>query len=278
MLSQPEHRGGLIGQLRDHALRGSDDGLWNQPISQVFNVSRSVSIGGEVDDVIRVELVAARRIDRALGVKALRTFYSLKATHTQANLSLEFLPENVVDILRRKKVAAGEDESDWEVLAVHPEDEYDEHEFDGYDEMRFRHVRSLEYTLNGRGTLLHSTRTDLYEDDDDESAVEIAGVRIWQPGTHAQEEAGSLHSEIQGIYPHESASPDYELYPNLQHLEPAKGVLELEGELSFFELVEQYRSDTRLARYTHAEHRRAMLTLLAFLRMEASTSAVREIL
>ena len=272
-----ENRGGLIGQLRGLALEGSDENLWNQPVAQKSIYSHMVSLNGEPQDTIRVELEAKRAV-RKLGENALRTFYTLRATHVEGGLVMECLPQNVLEVLRRSKVSAGEGDDEPETLVMRINDEpIDEHEFDGYEDMTFRHVRSLEYALNGRGTVINSIRSDVYEDDD-EGGVDIIGTQVIQAGSMKEEEAPTLTLRGWGEEVDVHNIPDLIQHPDLLKLETKNSISELHDDLSFYSIVEQYSVDKNLIRYTQAEDRRAMFAMLAFLRRRASAKDIQKLL
>ena len=265
-----ENRGGLIGQLYGSALDASDDGAWSQPIEQTVILSRSTTSSGEVNDFIRVELVAKKEV-QDIGRTALKTFYSLKASYTERNLPIEFLPDNVLDVLRRKKVTAGEEPH--EVLAFN-DDEIDEHEFDGYEDMVFRRVRSLEHVLDGRGSLLFSAREDLYEDDDEEGGVEIVKLRTEQLGSAHKEEMQTVSLQGWGKNAIDTYSTELLVHPDIQKLEIKTSLKELRADMMFLDIVENYRVDKKLLRHSQREQRRDMLALMAFLNRDASTKDI----
>jgi len=265
-----ENRGGLIGQLYGSALDASDGGAWSQPIEQTVILSRSTTSSGEVNDFIRVELVAKKEV-QDIGRTALKTFYSLKASYTERNLPIEFLPDNVLDVLRRKKVTAGEEPH--EVLAFN-DDEIDEHEFDGYEDMVFRRVRSLEHVLDGRGSLLFSAREDLYEDDDEEGGVEIVKLRTEQLGSAHKEEMQTVSLQGWGKNAIDTYSTELLVHPDIQKLEIKTSLKELRADMMFLDIVENYRVDKKLLRHSQREQRRDMLALMAFLNREASTKDI----
>ena len=265
-----ENRGGLIGQLYGSALDASDDGAWSQPIEQTVILSRSTTSSGEVNDFIRAELIAKKEMQN-VGRTALKTFYSLKASYTERNLPIEFLPENVLEVLRRKKVTAGEEPH--EVLAFN-DDEIDEHEFDGYEDMVFRRVRSLEYVLDGRGSLLFSAREDVYEDDDEEGGVEIVKLRTEQLGSPQKEEMQTVSLQGWGKNPIDTYSTELLVHPDIQKLEIKTSLKELRADMLFLDIVENYRVDKKLLRHSQREQRRDMLALMAFLNRDASTKDI----
>ena len=265
-----ENRGGLIGQLYGSALDASDDGAWSQPIEQTVILSRSTTSSGEVNDFIRAELIAKKEMQN-VGRTALKTFYSLKASYTERNLPIEFLPENVLEVLRRKKVTAGEEP--YEVLAFN-DDEIDEHEFDGYEDMVFRRVRSLEYVLDGRGSLLFSAREDVYEDDDEEGGVEIVKLRTEQLGSPQKEEMQTVSLQGWGKNAIDTYSTELLVHPDIQKLEIKTSLKELRADMMFLDIVENYRVDKKLLRHSQREQRRDMLALMAFLNRDASTKDI----
>ena len=265
-----ENRGGLIGQLHGSALDASDDGAWSQPIEQTVILSRSTTSSGEVNDFIRAELIAKKEMQN-IGRTALKTFYSLKASYTERNLSIEFLPENVLEVLRRKKVTAGEEPH--EVLAFN-DDEIDEHEFDSYEDMVFRRVRSLEYVLDGRGSLLFSAREDLYEDDDEEGGVEIVKLRTEQLGSPHKEEMQTVSLQGWGKNAIDTYATELLVHPDIQKLEIKTSLKELRADMMFLDIVENYRVDKKLLRHSQREQRRDMLALMAFLNRDASTKDI----
>ena len=276
MEPQSKNRGGLLGQLRDSALKGSDNGNWNEPVAQKNIRSHTTSLRGCEGDSIRVELESERVVQRNLGRGALRTFYSLRASYIEGGLVLECLPENVIEVLRRKKVAAGE-EQEVRMIVINDE-EIDEHEFEGYEDMNFRHVRSLEFVLNGRGSLLKSAREDFYEDDDAIGGVDIVGVRTEQFGNHEQREAQTVSLQGWGKSEAQNDSTELLLHPDLLKLEAKTGVRELREDMSFLDIVEQYKLDKNLSRHSRIEQRQTMLTLLAFLNYDASSSDIQDLL
>jgi|GEM_PF-3098272 len=265
-----ENRGGLIGQLYGSALDASDDGAWSQPIEQTVILSRSTTSSGEVNDFIRAELIAKKEMQN-VGRTALKTFYSLKASYTERNLPIEFLPENVLEVLRRKKVTAGEEPH--EVLAFN-DDEIDEHEFDGYEDMVFRRVRSLEYVLDGRGSLLFSAREDVYEDDDEEGGVEIVKLRTEQLGSPQKEEMQTVSLQGWGKNAIDTYSTELLVHPDIQKLEIKTSLKELRADMMFLDIVENYRVDKKLLRHSQREQRNDMLALMAFLNRDASTKDI----
>lgn len=277
MIPQSETRGGFVGQLRDYALKGSDEHTWNEPIAQSSIFSRAVTLKGYENQVVRVDF-EAKRVPRALGSRAVKTFFVLRASQTETRMPLEFLPQNVVDVLRREKVHAGNAEEKSDFTFIDPEETEDElDEFYGLDEMEFRHIRSVEYRLNGRGTLLSCRRENYYEDDDD-GGVDIFGVRTIQAGSHSDEESDTL--SLQGWTRQSDAnySLDILAHPDLRKLETKSSIKNLNEDLSFLKLVEQYSADRKLHAYTRAEHQKSMLSLLAFLRLEASSRDIQELL
>jgi len=265
-----ENRGGLIGQLHGSALELSDNDAWNKSVAQTVISSRSTTAAGEANDFISVELVAKKELQN-IGRTALNTFYSLKASYAERNLTIEFLPDNVLEVLRRKKVAAGEEQH--EVLLFN-DDEIDEHEFDGYEDMVFRRVRSLEYVLNGRGSLLFSAREDLYEDDDEEGGVDIVKLRTEQLGSPNKEEMQTISLQGWGKNATQKYPTDLLVHPDLQKLELKKSMNELREDMSFLDIVESYRVDKKLLRHSKQEQRRDMLALMAFLNRQATTKDI----
>jgi len=265
-----ENRGGLIGQLYGSALELSDNDAWNKPVAQTVISSRSTTAAGEANDFISVELVAKKELQN-IGRTALNTFYSLKASYTERNLTIEFLPDNVLEVLRRKKVAVGEEQ--YEVLLFN-DDEIDEHEFDGYEDMVFRRVRSLEYVLNGRGSLLFSAREDLYEDDDEEGGVDIVKLRTEQLGSPNKEEMQTISLQGWGKNATQKYPTDSLVHPDLQKIELKKSMKELREDMSFLDIVESYRVDKKLLRHSKQEQRRDMLALMAFLNRQATTKDI----
>jgi len=252
------NKGQLIRQLRGLALKGSDDGSWNEPVEQTTINFRSTNLKGETHLFAKVEF-EAKKAKQDFGRGVLRTVYSLRASVIQTELGLENLPQSVREASRRKKIAVGDGDDEPEALVMRfNDDEVDEHEFDGYEEMMFRHVQGLSFTLNGRGDLLNTTRENFYETDD-EGGVDIYGVRSEQPSNLFAEEAQTLH-------------------PDLKQLTFKKGAKELGEELSFLGIVEDYVADKELVRYSQMERYRDMLTMVAFLNYEASTKVIEDLL
>jgi len=267
-----ENRGGLIGQLYGTALEVSDDGAWNRPIEQTIISTRSTTTAGEVNDFVKVELIAKKEI-QDVGRAALRTSYNLKASYTERNLVIEFLPDSVLEVLRRKKVVAGE-EQEHVVLRFNDEEQIDEHEFDGYEDMIFRRVRSLEYTFNGRGSVLFSAREDVYEDDDEEGGVEIVKLRTEQLGSPQKEEMQTVSLQGWGVNPIQHYSTELLTHPDIRKLEIKTSIKELRDDISFLDIVQNYRVDKKLLRHSQQEQRRDILALLAFLNREVSTKDI----
>lgn len=282
MIPQPEISGGLLGQLRAYARQGSDENAWEETGASQSSISRSVTLKGQSGDIVRVDFEAKRQA-RSIGSLAMRTFFTLRAAHIQTDLMLEFLPQNVVDVLRKKKVMAGESEEDsvvftWDSNENEVEDsDADDDEFYGFDEMLFRHQRSLEYTLDGRGKLIHCNREDFYEDEESDS-VEIVSIKSNEFDSPLINESEVL--ALQGQQPADSERLPLELmqHPDLRIIEERDGAQSLEQDMLFLDIVQHYVDNRRLVQYTRQEHRRDMLTLLAFLRMEASAKDVQDLL
>jgi hypothetical protein len=259
MIPRFESGGGLIGQLRGYALRASDDGAWAEEIEQTSTLSRTVTPRHEAGDSVYVTLEARKTMAR----NVLRTMYVVRAAHIEEGLPIDFLPPYVIDVLRRNKVTANDNDNTVETLIINlgDDEEADTYGLDRYDEINFRHTRGIEYRLNGRGTLLSKTREDYYDDADGE--VDIAGEHIVQKGLSLHEEAGTLSLKDWGEQtpPHERTNLD-----------------SIDEDLSFYSIVEHYSTDKRLNRYTQAEDRRAMHLMLAFLRLEASVKDIQDLL
>jgi hypothetical protein len=269
MIPQFENRGGLIGQLRDHALRGSDEGAWAEAIEQTFVSTRRVSLRNEPGDFVQVELEARKLL---IGGNALRSFYTLKASHIEEGLTYDFLPPHVVEVLRKNKVSAGENENATETIHVSAGDESDEAEDENYDydDVDFRHTRGLEYYLDGKGSVLRNSRIDLYEDN--EGTVDIVGDRVGQYGPLKNPESAVLTLRDWNLYSSQNATPDADL------LDSGDGIDELRYDVSFYDIVQRYSADKTLIRHSQADNKRSMLVMLAFLRSEASAKDIQELL
>jgi len=270
----PENnRGGFLGQLRHLAYRASDDGAWSDGTEQVITASRNLSLRGESGAFIEADFTASR-VARSLGSEALNTYYSITASRTESDILYEFLPKNVTEVLRKERVRAGEEEPETLVFRVN-DDEVDPAEFDGYDDTYFRHVRSTSYRVNGTGALLSCLREDFYEEQDDGNRVlevnakqfdskldelQLTMLRGWSP-------------ESNGQYPEELLA-----HPDLRELIYQDDARRLDTDLSFLDIVGRYSNDKNLVRYSKKEHQQNILSLLAFIKMEASVKDIQDLL
>jgi hypothetical protein len=269
-----ETSGGLIGQLRDHALKASDDGFWKEPAAQSSIINRSMKLRGNYNDFIRVEF-EAKKVQCSMGKNALNTSYSLKASRIEKGLVVDFLPDNAKEVLRMKKVAAG-NEQKVEIMAIDDE-EIDEQEFEGYDDMQFRHVQRVEYLLDGRGSLRYCAREDVYEDDD-EDGVEIIALHTIEQGSAREEESQMVSLQGWGKNVPNNCSTKFLLHPDLQKIDIETSIQELKEDIQFFTILEDYVVNKKLLRHSRLEHRQSMLTMLAFLNYSATTKDIQDLL
>lgn len=263
--------GGLIGQLRAHALKSSDDGEWNINIEQQSIDSRSVRFGGE-GDMLEV-LFDSRRI-RRIGSGGLRTVYRMSAIQTETGLVLDLLPPHVAEVMTKTFIAVGDAEQEVATFRINDE-EVDEYEFDSFDDIEYRHVRSLDYYIDGNGTVLSSTWQDFYDDDD---GVEIFGVRSTKFGSsYDSEETKTLLDawwsdtqvhDISGLMKH----------PELRDIEVKHGAKELRNDMLFLDIVGNYVNDKNLAKHSDEDRRKTILTMLAFVNYQASSKDIRKLL
>jgi hypothetical protein len=264
-----ENRGGLIGQLRGLALERSDEGSWIEPIEQRQFISQSVSVRGEYNDIVRVSL-EAKRLKQIVGRRTLQTFYTLSASHIQERVTYEFLPKMVTDALRHKKLVIEEGGGDRTVVLVRVEGyDTEEDEFLNYDDMDFRHMRTLTYKLNGNGTLLNSHREDLYEDDDEGGAL-IIGAHLDEPGRPKDAEAGMLSLKGWSRQADESIA----LGPNGELVKKSKGVHDIQQDVLLLDIIQNYVDDKKLLHASQIEQRQNMLTMLAFLNRDAGAQDI----
>jgi hypothetical protein len=280
MENTPQNRGGLLGHIYDMALIASDDNEWNQPVEQKNIRSRSTTLKGQAGDMLRVEL-EARKVQQDLGTQCLKTFYTLRAVHTEGGLVLDILPPHVLEALRKQKVAVGDTDDEQETVVLRfddsdPEDD-DEYEFQGYEDMDFRHVRSLDFVLDENGDVLYSARHDFYEEDG-EGGVEIVGLHSHHTGEAIDEEFQTL--SLYGWGNNATSVDPSELlaHPDLQTIEFKRGTEELGADLSFLEIVQAYVSDKNLSKHSEKDRRKSMLTMVAFLNYKKSSKDIEDLL
>ena len=274
MEPQPEiNRGKILVQLRDLAYRASDDGLWNQDVEQISTLTRRVAVQNGVADFINVDFIASK-VARSIGSKALGTHYVVQTSLAQEDLKYDLLPLSAIELLRRERVRAGEEDPDALIFRTN-DDEVDASEFDGYDDMLFRHARSTRYTLDGRGALLSCFREDFYEESDDGNRLlevnakqfdskldelQLTVLRGWSPERDEQ-------------YPEELLA-----HPDLRELIYQDDARRLDTDLSFLDIVGRYSNDKNLVRYSKKEHQQNVLSLLAFIKLEASVKDIQDLL
>lgn len=276
MRPHSENSGELIGQLRDYALRGSDDGFWKEPTPQISNVSLTMKLRGKFNDFIRVEF-EAKKIKDELAKNTLKTSYMLKASTVETEMLVDFLPDNAKEVLRMEKVTAGDEENVVKMAIGDGESGDDDDGLESYDDTLFRHVRSVEYSLDEKGGLQHCKREDLYENDDAEG-VEIVALRTFQQGNLRAEESRTVLLQGWGINQDQNYSIEQLPHPDLPIVGMEAGIQELREDIGFLTIVESYIADKKLRRYSQREHTRSMLTMLAFLNYRASTKDILELL
>lgn len=284
MAERHEPAGGVRGQLRSLAMRGSLDGEWAHARAQSVKVRREASIAGAEEGTLGVAFDAWRYlyVDGEHRRPRMLTRYSLTASMLYEDLPPELVPGHVRFALKQKKLA------DWnpfehqiDIIPTNA-DEADERialdllydDCVDIDDALFQFERKVGFTFDGRGQVLRETRSDRYAVSEESSAlVDVVGeIELKDSNGFAR------HWVEKGEDSWDFTDGELLKHPDLEALEFEVESAQLHDDLVFTELVQRTESDRRLTARSQAQRRQQALGLLAFLRYDAPVSDVTTLL
>lgn len=266
-----EYSSGALNLARHMASTAVVQGEWMQNDDmrekRVF-LQRQASFSTEDFDTITASFEANRFLDET-GRRLLAT-YAIRLI-AQKNMVREEVPQSVLDRIDAAVFTVSNGETVIIETSSYDQDEIDEF-FDGDDDddqSDYSHIVSFDYRMNGRGSLLHATYSDEYQVDSETVLFEIDDlIARHRKERELTEYARTVNHDV--ILERPDVDPAKELFSMGR---------ELHYDLTFFEMLDEQRTERNSRKSLYSQQRGAMMAIMSFILMEReSTGAVLELL
>lgn len=279
MTERPEFSESIRSQFRTLAVNGSFDGAWHDPNPQRVSLERRVSVPGEDE----AELFGGFTAERFYleGTQRLQTRYDVYAGISYDNVPEAFWPDYVTFALMQRRLHEW-DPANGNVALIVPSEGTGTDEQEVVQLLRrdcldvsdtpVRFERRIGFEFDGRAQVLREKRFDAYFTVDD--GRQIAGTFGAIPHTHPANDLVDrwIEKDVDGV--NDIYTMDLLQHPDLRKLEYTYERNSFQDFMTFAELVQRVEQDRRLDKISRQESQQKILSMLAFLRLEASAADI----